>query len=184
MQLPAVAATLSLVFIVGGRANAAAIPEAQPQGVCEPTILCVDGINTCGVRFGGCYDICDAKAKPSPPPCPKTTTTTLTVPTKGVPTTITTSTVPTATVDAECAKRTVCADYVNSCGMMYGGCFADCRPWPTFAPPPCPTAKSTSTSTTVKAATTSSSSSSSKSRRTRWTRSTSYVMALPTPHHG
>ncbi|KAK6525252.1 hypothetical protein TWF694_005398 [Orbilia ellipsospora] len=36
----------------------------------------------------------------------------------------------------------LCADMVNECGMMYGGCFPACPGWPTpqFTPPPCPTA--------------------------------------------
>jgi hypothetical protein len=38
---------------------------------------------------------------------------------------------------------TICADYMNSCSMMYGGCFPDPKctggsVWPTFTPPPCP----------------------------------------------
>lgn len=41
-----------------------------------------------------------------------------------------------------CSTRTVCADYVNDCGIWYGGCFADCKPWPTFTPPPCPSTSS------------------------------------------
>ncbi|KAK8017734.1 hypothetical protein PG993_014060 [Apiospora rasikravindrae] len=36
-----------------------------------------------------------------------------------------------------CSTQTVCADYVNACGQMYGGCFSACTPWPTFTPPPC-----------------------------------------------
>ncbi|KAF8534515.1 hypothetical protein BDD12DRAFT_411134 [Trichophaea hybrida] len=41
------------------------------------------------------------------------------------------------------ACPTICADYINSCSMMYGGCFPDPKctggsAWPTFTPPPCP----------------------------------------------
>ncbi|EPS39553.1 hypothetical protein H072_6711 [Dactylellina haptotyla CBS 200.50] len=38
---------------------------------------------------------------------------------------------------------TLCADGVNECSMMYGGCFPACPglPTPTFTPPPCPTPK-------------------------------------------
>ncbi|TGZ81424.1 hypothetical protein EX30DRAFT_262651 [Ascodesmis nigricans] len=37
---------------------------------------------------------------------------------------------------------TICADYINECGQMYGGCFPDpaCTggtAWPTFSKPPC-----------------------------------------------
>ncbi|SPN96790.1 uncharacterized protein DNG_00310 [Cephalotrichum gorgonifer] len=43
----------------------------------------------------------------------------------------------------------VCADYINECGMMYGGCFPDCKPWPTFEPPPCPSSSTWATVTTT-----------------------------------
>ncbi|KAK7954756.1 hypothetical protein PG996_015563 [Apiospora saccharicola] len=46
-----------------------------------------------------------------------------------------------------CSTKTVCADYVNDCGQMYGGCFSACTPWPSFTPPPC-TLATTSVSTT------------------------------------
>jgi len=44
---------------------------------------------------------------------------------------------------------TICADYINECGAMYGGCFPDPKctggtAWPTFTPPPCTTTTSTS----------------------------------------
>ncbi|KAK7966224.1 uncharacterized protein PG986_000501 [Apiospora aurea] len=52
-----------------------------------------------------------------------------------------------------CSTQTVCADYVNACGQMYGGCFSACTPWPTFTPPPC-TLNTISTSTTGAPATT------------------------------
>ncbi|KAK6511668.1 hypothetical protein TWF481_000577 [Arthrobotrys musiformis] len=48
---------------------------------------------------------------------------------------------------------TICADYINSCGMGYGGCYPACPglPTPTFTPPPCPTTtKPTKTTTTKK----------------------------------
>ncbi|KAF8421851.1 hypothetical protein EV426DRAFT_608192 [Tirmania nivea] len=40
----------------------------------------------------------------------------------------------------------ICADYINECGQMYGGCFLapECGgAWPTFTPPPCTTATCT-----------------------------------------
>ncbi|ORY72110.1 uncharacterized protein BCR38DRAFT_418936 [Pseudomassariella vexata] len=40
-------------------------------------------------------------------------------------------------VTDDCSTRTVCVDYINDCGLWYGGCFADCAPWPTFTAPPC-----------------------------------------------
>jgi hypothetical protein len=33
-------------------------------------------------------------------------------------------------------------DYTNSCGRMYGGCFAYTSPFPTFPDPGCPTSTS------------------------------------------
>ncbi|KAK4251794.1 hypothetical protein C7999DRAFT_27473 [Corynascus novoguineensis] len=54
----------------------------------------------------------------------------------------TTTTLSTVTPTKPCTTDvTVCWDGINECGMMYGGCFPDCRPWPTFTPPPCPTSK-------------------------------------------
>ncbi|KXS99537.1 hypothetical protein AC578_4250 [Pseudocercospora eumusae] len=51
---------------------------------------------------------------------------------------------PTSTLDtspATSSSCTICADYVNDCGIWYGGCFEACsgEPWPSFTPPPCPT---------------------------------------------
>lgn len=51
--------------------------------------------------------------------------------------------------DPVCTPQDICADYVNDCGKMYGGCFTlACAgdPWPVFTPPPCP-ADSDSTDT-------------------------------------
>ncbi|KAK8101490.1 uncharacterized protein PG998_007095 [Apiospora kogelbergensis] len=39
--------------------------------------------------------------------------------------------------EESCSTKTVCADYVNECGQMYGGCFSACTPWPSFKAPPC-----------------------------------------------
>ncbi|KAK6344298.1 hypothetical protein TWF696_007938 [Orbilia brochopaga] len=56
---------------------------------------------------------------------------------------------PRRTTTASCTL-TICADYVNSCGLGYGGCYPACRgyPTPTFTPPPCPTTTKTKTTTT------------------------------------
>lgn len=40
-----------------------------------------------------------------------------------------------------CEPQYICADYVNDCEKMYGGCFTlKCAgdPWPKFTPPACP----------------------------------------------
>ncbi|CUS10997.1 unnamed protein product [Tuber aestivum] len=95
--------------------------------------ICVDNVNECGQMFGGCFldPVCTGGTKwPTftKPPC-STTTTTESTTTTGASTT---------------CKRAICADYVNECGQMYGGCFLDpvCTggtAWPTFSKPPCPT---------------------------------------------
>ncbi|EWC44096.1 hypothetical protein DRE_07231 [Drechslerella stenobrocha 248] len=78
-------------------------------------ILCADGVNECGIMYGGCFPACPGLPTPTftPPPCP--------------------------TTNKKC-DTILCADMVNECGMMYGGCFEACpdSPTPTFAPPPCP----------------------------------------------
>ncbi|KAK3382886.1 hypothetical protein B0T24DRAFT_661492 [Lasiosphaeria ovina] len=144
--LKASSLSCALVVLFAGRHVAAA---PRPQGEeCEPRILCIDGINKCGVRYGGCYDVCDKAARPSAPPCPQLTTTITTI-TSIFPITSTTATiVTTQTPPAEnnCSSQTVCWDGINSCGMTYGGCFSACRPWPTFAAPPCATSEPTVTS--------------------------------------
>ncbi|KAK3336554.1 hypothetical protein B0T19DRAFT_42744 [Cercophora scortea] len=117
---------------------------------CEPRTICVDAINACGVRYGGCYDMCDESAKPVAPLCavdPNAVSTTSTTATVPVPTTV----APPTTSDSGCpgagSGMLVCADWINACGMMYGGCFKDCKPWPTFVAPPCPSSTTLSTKT-------------------------------------
>ncbi|KAK6219048.1 hypothetical protein LQW54_002550 [Pestalotiopsis sp. IQ-011] len=106
-------------------ASALAAPAEAPK--CPETI-CVDGVSPCGVKFGSCYDRCDRNPgiRPTPPPCPASYSSAL----------LQTSSAP-ISVD-NCSTRSLCADYVNECGIWYGGCFADCTPWPTFSKPPCP----------------------------------------------
>ncbi|KAH6652549.1 hypothetical protein BKA67DRAFT_293513 [Truncatella angustata] len=105
---------------------ALALPTEESQ--C-PRTVCVDGVNSCGVRYGSCYDACTASLLPTAPSC----------------------SVSTSSISTEnCSTRTVCADYVNDCGIWYGGCFPDCTPWPTFTAPPCTTTSAPSiTPTTI-----------------------------------
>ncbi|EQL03241.1 hypothetical protein OCS_01035 [Ophiocordyceps sinensis CO18] len=86
----------ALVMAMAGLASFAAAnsPPKCPK-------KCIDGITKCGQRWGGCYNICTDKP-PRPPPCPTTKPT------------------PTPTPTDDCRTRTVCIDYINSCGMMYG----------------------------------------------------------------
>ncbi|ETS80022.1 hypothetical protein PFICI_07551 [Pestalotiopsis fici W106-1] len=120
-------------------ANILAAPAEPPK--CPQTI-CVDKISPCGVKYGSCYDICDAdpRVRPTPPPCPASYSSAL---------------LTTSSFSADnCSTRTVCADYINECGIWYGGCFADCTPWPTFSKPPCPSNTSTSSNFPVLVTTT------------------------------
>ncbi|KAI1858252.1 hypothetical protein JX265_010920 [Neoarthrinium moseri] len=102
-----------------------------------PHTICVDGINKCGIKYGACYDQCKPWKSPTPPPCSSTITV---KPTTTKPTT----TKPTTSTTDNCSTRTVCADYVNECGIWYGGCFPDCRPWPSFSKPTCPSTSTVS----------------------------------------
>ncbi|CAI4216363.1 unnamed protein product [Parascedosporium putredinis] len=119
----AAALALSGFAVAGNYVTSSLGPE------CTPVTLCIDGYDDCGqmlqcVRTG---------EEPDSSPCNPTTVTTTTPPTD----------YPTSQPTSDCASITVCADYINDCGMMYGGCFPDCRPWPTFTAPPCPTGSST-----------------------------------------
>ncbi|KAG7292929.1 hypothetical protein NEMBOFW57_002974 [Staphylotrichum longicolle] len=77
--------------------------------------------------------------KPTPTTTKKPVTTKIVTITKKI-TTSTLSTKRDSTTGTKCsATVSVCWDGINECGQMYGGCFPDCKPWPTFKPPPCPT---------------------------------------------
>lgn len=96
------------------------------------TQLCVDNIDPCGQWYGGCFlapECGGTWPTFTPPPCSLTITPT---PTETVYPTTTTTT----------CDISICADYINKCGEMYGGCFLapECGgTWPTFTPPPCKT---------------------------------------------
>ncbi|KAG0123561.1 hypothetical protein HOY82DRAFT_673910 [Tuber indicum] len=106
-------------------------PTTTPASTTCSRSICVDNINECGQMFGGCFldPACTGGTQwPTftKPPCNSTTTTT--------------------TSASTTCKRAICADYINECGQMYGGCFLDpvCTggtAWPTFSKPPCPTTK-------------------------------------------
>lgn len=118
---------------VTGRASATSSGTGQKHTTtCRPLTKCVSGINGCGVKYGGCYDTCNPALSPAAPACPSTTAGAI----------VTQPPAPTSrqTKD-DCRTRTVCVDAVNACGQKYGGCFADCKPWP-LSPPPCPASTS------------------------------------------
>ncbi|RMZ11876.1 hypothetical protein D0860_03163 [Hortaea werneckii] len=106
------------------------------QGITSscPSTVCAAYINTCSQMYGGCYAACSGFATPtfSPPPC-------VTQPRQEHRF---------AGTSISCGS-TVCADYINSCGLRYGGCYAACSGFtkPSFTPPPCPTTTQTFTPT-------------------------------------
>ncbi|KAM3509363.1 hypothetical protein MY11210_006362 [Beauveria gryllotalpidicola] len=103
---------------------------------CSTRTVCLDYVNECGIWYGGCVPDCKPWPTFSKPPCPSTTSTTISI-----------TATPTATTSVQdCHAHTICIDYVNECGMGYGGCIPACKPWPTFSKPPCP---STTTLLTV-----------------------------------
>ncbi|KAK1755027.1 hypothetical protein QBC47DRAFT_446768 [Echria macrotheca] len=192
---------LAALFLGG---TATAVPASSSEVECTPRTLCVDGINTCGVRFGGCYDVCKPESKPIAPLCvvtsatpappatsvAATSTADATTPTNTtvikstrtrhrpssrtrrprptrqqpsgtvvavtsvpVPTPPAITTSPLTSVTCPDGKlgsgQTLCMDMFDKCGQTYGGCFQDCKPWPTFTPrSPCPDNTTSSAVTT------------------------------------
>ncbi|KXJ93462.1 hypothetical protein Micbo1qcDRAFT_232979 [Microdochium bolleyi] len=111
-------------------------PTKPPVSSCTNSrSICVDNIKTCpGVGtssillpYGGCFRDCKPWPTFTPPPCP--------TPSSSRPS------------SSSCTNTiSVCADYFRTCTLgatstliPYGGCFPDCKPWPTFTLPPCPT---------------------------------------------
>ncbi|KAF3346187.1 hypothetical protein VD0002_g6416 [Verticillium dahliae] len=111
-------------------ARPATCSEELPAASSDCPTLCIDGINDCNEPWGGCFNVCKPEESPTMPPCSEPTPTLMPI-YHDTPT-------PTAPQSDDCSTRSVCADYVNECGIWYGGCFADCTPWPTFTKPPCP----------------------------------------------
>ncbi|EPS45282.1 hypothetical protein H072_745 [Dactylellina haptotyla CBS 200.50] len=70
---------------------------------------------------------------------------------------------------------TLCQDYVNSCGIPYGGCYPACHgiATPTFTAPPCPTTTTSTDITTTTTTTTSSTTESTTSSSTTTSETTS-----------
>ncbi|KAL7947403.1 hypothetical protein V8C42DRAFT_317690 [Trichoderma barbatum] len=112
--------------LIGGAAALVAIKPTKP--ICG--IICIDGKSECGVGFGGCYDPCLEPA-PTPPPCATPPTPYLST---WYPTPVPTPTTPEV---ANCSTIIVCVDGINSCGIPFGACIPDCKPWNIFTPP-CP----------------------------------------------
>ncbi|KAK4193299.1 hypothetical protein QBC35DRAFT_101515 [Podospora australis] len=70
MQLPTVVSSL---LLLGGLAVAAPVADVVEEP-CDERVICIDAINACGIKYGGCYDVCKVSAKPVAPPCPATAT--------------------------------------------------------------------------------------------------------------
>ncbi|KAK5988911.1 hypothetical protein PT974_10408 [Cladobotryum mycophilum] len=112
-------ATLAGFTNVVNAAPPATAVELEPAGTrCE--VICIDAINDCKQFWGGCYNPCYEQA-PTPPPCMTTA--------KPIATAL--SQKPTD----DCRTRTVCVDAINKCGVRYGACIPDCKPWSISAPP-------------------------------------------------
>lgn len=70
-----------------------------------------------------CWNICH-ETQPTPPKCTKLDGPYYTVTPTPTPTPFgkrDKSHKPTPTSSSNCSTRTVCADYINECGLMYGG---------------------------------------------------------------
>ncbi|KAJ6444835.1 PQ loop repeat family protein [Purpureocillium lavendulum] len=113
-----------LVLALAGIASAVPRPAAT---TCQDMSICIDGMSECDVPWGGCYNPCSQPA-PTPAPCPASSSD---------KSTITAAPIPTAAPEDDCHTRTVCVDAINSCGIRYGGCIPDCKPWK-LSVPPCP----------------------------------------------
>ena len=139
--------------------------KSAPLESCSLTI-CADSINTCGQTYGGCYPACGNYTTPSftDPGCSSTIsssttsctstvvkspfTPTTTSCTSGMVTSLSKPSTSSTPCSTDCTQ-TVCVDYINSCGLMYGGCFPYCSGYtiPSFAVPGCPTSYIPSTNT-------------------------------------
>ncbi|KAL5912864.1 hypothetical protein ACKVV7_008435 [Pyricularia oryzae] len=125
--------------------NPTVAPIPTPA-ICEPGIMCVAGVNECGVTYSGCYDTCTPSLEPTAPPCltavetpfvPLITSvdtgspvvtpavTPVVTPVVAPPLTPVTAPVPTAAITSpvidNCSTRTVCVDGIDACGQKYGG---------------------------------------------------------------
>ncbi|EFQ26411.1 uncharacterized protein GLRG_01555, partial [Colletotrichum graminicola M1.001] len=104
-----------LLMVLGLAGFVAAFPRIQARSDKCPQTICIDGINTqCSTRWGGCYDRCKPDTRPTMPPCN---------PTPGPPSITKPPSTPTAkpTPGDSCSTRTICRDFIDDCGHMYGG---------------------------------------------------------------
>ncbi|KAF6841808.1 hypothetical protein CMUS01_03477 [Colletotrichum musicola] len=121
-----VMAALGVVGLVAAAPQGPAGPNVPGPLVVCPQTMCIDGLNPdCGIRWGGCYDVCKPSLKPTMPPCSKTTrsitrSTVKPSPRPTAPPSLSRSIIKPTGI-GNCSSRTVCVDYVNECGQWYGG---------------------------------------------------------------
>lgn len=162
---------LSLVsIVVFALAGSTVAAPAEENKRC-PFTICAEGINSCGVEWGTCYDSC-TQHRPSPPGCPPTAAV---LATTSTPKTITphkpsiTSTSTKKTIPC----HTVCVDGVDDCGVPFQTCFPRCSTGQFPSKTPCtpspglptilpPTSSHRTKKTTTKASTTTTTSASSR----------------------
>jgi hypothetical protein len=127
------------------------------RGSCRDYITCIDGVNSCGGSYSGCYNTCEPSNSPKPGPCkttskpppvsttkssiaPSTTSkySTSTIKSTTKPTSVPTLTTVTKSSSSECVHLTRCDDYIDPvCSQWYGGCWDICSPSPTWSKPSC-----------------------------------------------
>ncbi|TFB00769.1 hypothetical protein CCMA1212_007359 [Trichoderma ghanense] len=105
--------------MLGGAAALATVKPTDRDATCG--IICVDSVNECGERYGGCYDPC-LESAPEAPPCtiPGTHIWYPTPPPEEI----------TPFTDDDCSNVIICIDGVNDC-------IPDCKPW-NITIPTCP----------------------------------------------
>ncbi|KAK6343692.1 hypothetical protein TWF730_011282 [Orbilia blumenaviensis] len=119
--------------------------QTTPRATTSCPVICYDYVNACGQGYGGCVPRCPGDPMPTfaSPSCSKTTV--------GPVTTsfVTTTTTKSTTTTTSCP--TLCIDYINTCGGMWGTCVARCpgAVLPTFTPPPCSPRTTPSPTTTT-----------------------------------
>ncbi|KAF3097175.1 hypothetical protein TWF569_002947 [Orbilia oligospora] len=132
-MLSKVSFVVAAVYAVTGYAQTPVYTTTLRTTTSSCPVICYDYVNACGQGYGGCVPRCPGDPMPTfiAPSCSKTTTGPIT----------TTSFVPTTTKSTTSTTScpTLCIDYINTCGGMWGTCVPRCpgSTLPTFTPPPC-----------------------------------------------
>lgn len=106
-RILALAALTTLTLAKEAKPTTTRCTTAPPSSTSCETTLCQDFINSCGQTYGGCFAACPGFTTPSftDPGCPTITSSSSTLSTS---------------LASETCSLTICADYVNDCGQMYG----------------------------------------------------------------